>query len=322
MKSKNEITKILDNTECHEKIAEAINLLNFDFIENVERICSTDSCSLNESLNDLLRADNGKRTQQNFYILWVILRGLQIPQDKNLSQVIKKAVMGLMDDLHTTLSVEAYISKIKQFRAPYLAKQGRLLNVNIADVCDVVKDDTLLVEDQLIFVHKDNRITERVAVTMDLNMIDQIEEYLCIHVERDGILPEYIASIITSQYFYDRNNLQESIVAVHHIFDFQIPYLNKNVQEQYKKLFKYIERSSTVRHRTFFTRMLDLMVAELYNEKLFFENNLSFIELAKELPVLGTNDVREIEIFDTFSSNQSKISAAMVRAISMVDMAK
>lgn len=105
MKGKYEITKVLegdDNNDInHQLFIRVANLLDFNFISNLSCICSMNSEELNSNLDYMIKGANGRRTLQNFYILWLILRGIsKTVIEQNLLWASKEvsSIVGLMSD--------------------------------------------------------------------------------------------------------------------------------------------------------------------------------------------------------------------------------
>lgn len=103
LKSKNEITKVLESIEVKNDFINAINFFEFEFIRKLKELVSDNKdstlTSLNENLDDLFSIGNTRRTQQSFYALWYFLFDIPhstILDNKKIIRTKIKALFALM----------------------------------------------------------------------------------------------------------------------------------------------------------------------------------------------------------------------------------
>lgn len=81
IKSKNEITKILEEPKYRSEFIRACEDLENDFITNLKNLVSDgdedSSVILNKNLDNIFNIEKGRRTQQGFYALWFFSLMLQ-----------------------------------------------------------------------------------------------------------------------------------------------------------------------------------------------------------------------------------------------------
>lgn len=82
VKSKIEITRVLENANDKEDFIKAINYLEFDFIKKLKILLTDDeltqNINLSKNLDDIFMIGNARRTQQSFYALWYFLFDIPI----------------------------------------------------------------------------------------------------------------------------------------------------------------------------------------------------------------------------------------------------
>src|SRR5690606_30522665 len=80
IKSKNEITKILENHELRPGYLEHCKSFEESFLNKILLLISSNTKSTlqakNKNFDDLLIVERSRRTAQNFYALWLILSGI------------------------------------------------------------------------------------------------------------------------------------------------------------------------------------------------------------------------------------------------------
>ena len=80
LRSKGDISKVLENTKKKDAFVAAVNDLEFTFVRNLKLLLSDEGDSsektLSKNLDMLLGIENNRRTQQSFYALWYFFNGL------------------------------------------------------------------------------------------------------------------------------------------------------------------------------------------------------------------------------------------------------
>ena len=82
LRSKGDISRILENVDKRGAFVQAVNHFEFSFIANLKRLLIDEEDdsdkTLNKNLDEMLGVENGKRTQQSFYVLWYFLKELML----------------------------------------------------------------------------------------------------------------------------------------------------------------------------------------------------------------------------------------------------
>lgn len=123
VKSKNEITKVLEDADLKDEFIEACNRLEFTFIKKLKALVSDDddnsSITLNKNLDEIFKIDNGRRTQQSFYALWYFLYALPEEVIINKKTEIRECLMGLYSDMTSVENKSTFELKVQDFRSKY-----------------------------------------------------------------------------------------------------------------------------------------------------------------------------------------------------------
>ncbi|KAA6321581.1 hypothetical protein EZS27_028780 [termite gut metagenome] len=120
VKSKNEITRALENSDFKDDFIKAINHLEFDFIRKLKRLLSNDdntpTATLSKNLDDIFMVGNARRTQQSFYALWYFLFDIPIESIDNSKRCIRTDLKKLFSDManiEDKLTFEQYVLDFK-----------------------------------------------------------------------------------------------------------------------------------------------------------------------------------------------------------------
>lgn len=127
VRSKNEITKILENNDEKLNFITAANELEFSFIRKVRALLTDHDDSintLNKNLDDVFRAEKGRRTQQNFYALWYFLFDIPLTQIEENKLSIRKSLKALFADIAKIDSKELFDEHVAEFKRTYKTSIG------------------------------------------------------------------------------------------------------------------------------------------------------------------------------------------------------
>lgn len=123
IKSKNDITKILDNHELRSDFLHQCNSFEASFLQKILLLISPDEkpslISKNDKFDNLLNVERSRRTAQNFYALWLILAGVKLSniQDKRVEIIREiKSILSLMKKLK---SREEFEKAVETFWTKY-----------------------------------------------------------------------------------------------------------------------------------------------------------------------------------------------------------
>ncbi|OLY91827.1 Protein of unknown function DUF262 [Cnuella takakiae] len=119
VKSKNDITKVLENNEAKEGFVATCFQFEFDFLKKLKELLSDDATStqsINQNLDDIFNKENNRRTQQSFYALWYFLYDLpyhNIISNKEYVRSELHKLFSLMDKIESKSDFDDFVSLFK-----------------------------------------------------------------------------------------------------------------------------------------------------------------------------------------------------------------
>lgn len=123
VKSKNEITKTLEDDSQKENFIDACNDFEFIFLRNLKELLTNandDSVeTLNYNLDAIFNIEKGRRTQQGFYALWCFLFGISYEKILENKLQIRNDLRALYINMTSIESRELFDDKIHNFRLEY-----------------------------------------------------------------------------------------------------------------------------------------------------------------------------------------------------------
>lgn len=135
VKSKNEITKTLEDISKKDDIIMSANEFEFDFLRKLSILVSNPendlSSILNKHLEEILNVVKRRRTQQAFYALWYFLFDISLDIILKMKIQIRKDLKRLFQDMAGIESKEIFLSNVTEFKSKYSKKSEILLSENI-----------------------------------------------------------------------------------------------------------------------------------------------------------------------------------------------
>ncbi len=134
VKSKNEITKVLEDSSLKNEFISAANDLEFNFIRKLKLLLSNNDdntlSTLNKNLDEIFIVENGRRTQQAFYALWYFL--YDIPENiiGSKKMEIRKDLKSLFKDMTGIENKEIFDKNVIAFRTKYKLQVNLFENEN------------------------------------------------------------------------------------------------------------------------------------------------------------------------------------------------
>lgn len=123
VKSKNEITKVLEDGNLKDDFIKASNELEFNFIKKLKSLLSeVDDNSftlLNKNLDEIFNIENGRRTQQGFYALWYFLFDIPLEVITDNKIKIRQGLKSLFAYMAEIESKPAFDSKVLTFKEKF-----------------------------------------------------------------------------------------------------------------------------------------------------------------------------------------------------------
>lgn len=140
VRSKNEISRVLEDVFCKDDFISASNSFEFNFIRKLKELVSEPGDSsittLNKNLDNILGIENGRRTQQSFYFLWCCIYGIPFKVIEEFKSDIKADIKQLYSYMNNITSKASFDNKLINFREKY----SHLNVISDQDVYDLVKE--------------------------------------------------------------------------------------------------------------------------------------------------------------------------------------
>lgn len=288
LRSKREISKILEDAEKKDAFVEAVNDFEFTFIRNLRTLLSeegddTDK-TLTKGLDELLGVENNKRTQQSFYVLWYFLNGLDPRSFKVSKKAIKQEVRSLFASMsEKDITTEKFNEKVEGFRnmymncgseAPLFVKFGELAAIYSFD-----PDHSIGEPKCDFYVKRVNKMFGRVQIVV-IPVMDK-EAYFGVRI-REGFNKGYLEVILQSSYVFREYDFASRNVTNSVLRSIEIPLIPLEQQELFDKVLVYTFTQNYIQRR-FFENLLDRMVEEVYHRELFRFQNVSLFEQVRKL---------------------------------------
>lgn len=292
MKSKYDITKVLegddDYDKDHSKFIREANKLDFNFIANLKYICSYKGKDPKNTLDNMVAGTSGRRTAQNLYILWLLLRSISLDTIKTHTIDINKDINSIIGMMSLGGDLEDFKRQISFFRKKYASNNHNevLLFTSLSEICSLGKkiENT----NEVFFICEDKNSRE-VGLKVLVNKSDLINHpnKLIITNIRNGFNHSYLFSILMSRYC-SNILITEGNLKVSTLGDITIPYAEYSTQKIFEKIYAY--RLASINNQgayEFYSRVIDVMVEQLYLEDKFYKENINLIEdigLLEDLP--------------------------------------
>lgn len=123
VKSKNEITKVLEDTALTNDFINSANDFEFNFIRKLKNLLSDSEVSsimsLNKNLDIIFNIENGRRTQQSFYALWYFLYDIPLEAIQNSKTEIRDDLNSLFVDMAGINNKQLFDTNVNNFKKKY-----------------------------------------------------------------------------------------------------------------------------------------------------------------------------------------------------------
>ena len=298
LRSKGEISNILENAEKKNAFVDAVNSLEFSFISKLKDLLTDDDDdsdkTLSKNLDEMLGVENYKRTQQSFYALWFFLNGIDYRCFKNNRREIRNKVRGLFDSMSSDITLDEFNQKVGEFRMKYMKSKdaeimwGRL--ENLLSFCSF--DSEYLVGEVAcdIYVKRNNKMKNRIEVLFETPK--KLEDYTGMRIRREGFTKGYIAALLQSSYVYKEFDFANRNVTTNIIKTIELPILSYKLQKTFDKIMMYTQSKEYI-HCSFFENVVDRMIEEVFHHDLFKFQNVSLFEEVEKLNDLSGLDAEQ-----------------------------
>lgn len=302
LRSKREISKILENAEKKDAFVEAVNDFEFSFIANLKTLLREDKDdndkTLSKNLDELLGVENNKRTQQSFYVLWYFLHGLDSRCFKENRLIIRQEVRELFNSMSEDgITVDSFKKKVDDFRGRYKSCcEPETMYAHLKDVLCILSFDS---ENSIgdppcdFYVLRDNKMFRRIQIVRIPPMYK--DDYIGIRIGRNGITQGYIEAVLQSSYVFKEYDFMNRTVSTTSLRNIKLPVLPLEKQKIFDKVMVYAE-SMNKDVRMLFEGVLDRMVEEIYHQDVFMHQGFTLFDMVAKLEDLSGLDENEREI--------------------------
>lgn len=130
VKSKNEITKAIENSTLTDLFINSANDFEFSFIRKLKKLLTdsgdTLAIDLNKNLDLIFNIENGRRTQQAFYALWYFLYDIPLETIQNSKTEIRNNLKSLFIDMTGIENKQLFDVNVIAFKKKYKSIQTDL----------------------------------------------------------------------------------------------------------------------------------------------------------------------------------------------------
>lgn len=324
MKSKYDITKVLegdDEYDCnHQKFIREANILDFNFIANLKYLCSFENKGIKDTLDDMVAGTSGRRTAQNLYILWLLLRNINFNTIKKNVSTINEDINKIIRMMSLSGDILNFRKEITEFRNKYYIKNkssDNAIYTSLREICLISRKKES--SNTYVIYLTENSLGFSLKSWSNTTKLDNIPNPLYIYNIRKGFLKGFLFSILTSSYckhFIDK----EGGLKVTTLGDIRIPYSDNRIQVIFNKIYPYLNASAqNIEIYNFYERLIDVMVEQLYLEEQFRQANINLIEdlgLLEDLPDdIQAASLKAAELYLKLNDANSPIKTSLLKAI-------
>lgn len=328
VKSKKEITAMIERSDRKADIIAAINQLDLGFISKLHNLLNPDGnmshSAVAKALDDLVCSKKSIRTQQNLYVLWLALSHISDLFIRDHNSEARSMVSNIFASLSYGKQVEDFKSMIRKLQLASDSNRSDNVRIHLSDICDISIPSFDADDNNGFIILEYNSNHERLNI-IDTNVYKSDPTYYAcsgyeFHSIRYGISPAFLKAIAGSSYFYRKLRAGYKSTSAKTLGSQMIVFPDVKTQLALKTLMKYIEASAndTSAFR-FFNRLRDVAVLELYKPELF-SNQTSLLTMLAELPdIEHCNSVDYHKVYDDLTDQASQFRALIFYAISIED---
>lgn len=328
VKSKKEITALIERSERKDGIIAAINQLDFGFISKLHNLLNPNgnlpNSAVAKALDDLVYSKKSIRTQQNLYVLWLALSHLSDSFIRDHNSEAKSMVSDIFASLSSGQQIEDFKCKIRKLQL--VSDYNRIDNVRVclSDICDICIPSFDANDDNGFIILEYNGNHERLDI-VDSNVYKSNPTYYAcngyeFHSIRPGISPSFLKAIVGSTYFYRKLRAAYKSISTKALGGQMIVFTDEKPRLALEILMKYIEASvdDTSIFR-FFNRLRDVAVLELYMPESFGEQASLLTMLAELHDIKCGNNSGYRKVYEGLIDQASPFRASIFNAITIED---
>lgn len=328
VKSKKEITAMIERSDRKDDIIAAINQLDFGFISKLYNLLNPNGnlphSAVAKALDDLVYSKKSIRTQQNLYVLWLALSHISDSFILDHNREARSLVSDIFASLSCGQTVEDFKSMIHKLQPASDSDRTDNIRILLSDICDISIPSFDSDYDNGFMILEYNRNYERLNIIDSNTYKSDSTYYACngyeFHSIRPGISPAFLKAIVGSTYFYHMLCTGHKSISIKAIGNQMIVLPHVKTQFALEILMKYIEASAddTSAFR-FFNRLRDVAVLELYKPELFDEQ-ISLLTMLAKLPnIEHGNNIDYRKVYDDLTDQESPFRVLVFNAITIED---
>lgn len=314
LKSKIEVSRFLEK-EPNRSVIDAINSLEFSFISKLELLVKENSeisshPDMAKTLDNLMCVENGKRTIQGFYILWLLLYDIPMNTIEEKANVLGDNIKEIFKIVRNVTNKEDFVVRYKEFKKSYAGEVLKCkIHTSLGNVLHIATEPSNKCD--FAVQKKFDESQERIVI-VEKSLVTADDDAYYVEVYREGFSAGYIKAIILGNRFYATvtSMYDSKIITKSKIQSFRIPYVSSDTQNIFEQMYKLIDlcKDNVVEYK-FFLRILNIMTSQLY-DGIYIDIDL--IELVKnDFSVFG---ISPDELYATWSSPSSMVLLATYRA--------
>ncbi|MCR5064921.1 MAG: DUF262 domain-containing protein [Bacteroidales bacterium] len=288
LRSKSEISKILENSEKKNDFVAAVNDFEFSFIAYLKALLSDDKDNsdktLSKNLDEMLGVENGKRTQQSFYVLWHFLNGLDFKSVSYYKKQIRREVRQLFQAMPLDIKVEDFNERVSRFREQYENKEITITKSAImGDVLEMILSDNATQNEEEKFdfyVRRECLVDGQIEIVLDKPR--RKGHYYGCRINREGLSKGYVAAVIRREGEKLTTGAALRVLTLQALGQIRLPLIPLEKQYSFDKMLAYTQTNNPIQ-RKFFENVLNRMVDEVSHREVFLFQSVSVIDQVEQL---------------------------------------
>lgn len=331
VKSKKEITALLERVDRKDDIIAAINQIDFEFISKLSILLNPNgdlsNSEIAKALDELVCSKKSIRTQQNLYILWLALGQITFSYIRNYHNEIRNKILDIFTSLNCGKQVEEFKFMLQELNSDVnnvlVSTSTNKVQFRLLDICDIGLYSSENVSSKKLLIIDNWSNLERLSTVYigSHNVTPKFSEnnvYECNNI-RVGISITFLNAIIGSSYFYRLLYASNKSVTSKALGNMTIVYPDSKTRLSLEALMQYIECSANdMPAFRFFNRLRDVAILELYHPD-FFSDQTSLLSLLPTLSEMSNDAMDYITVYNKLSDQASPFRALIFNAITIED---
>ena len=326
LRSKGDISKILEDSGKKDAFIEAVNHFEFSFIANLKALLSDEKDdsdkTLSKNLDEILGGvESGKRTQQSFYVLWHFLKGLDARSLVYYSKQIRREVRQLFAAMSLDITVDDFNVRVERFRAQYAKKEREaVLTATMGDVLNIASIDHPAAKEEEVYdfyVRRELMATGRVEIVFEKPQ--KKGNYFGCKIKREGFSKGYVVAMMRRGCEQEARGAVLRTITMQVLSKIKLPVIPLENQYAFDKMQAYTQTANQVQSM-FFESVLNRMVDEVCHREVFLFQNVSLLKQVAKLDDIRMLDQEQREerigqIYNAITKENNGLLAELAEAI-------